>query len=57
MATFTEWEKIGIRDFLKCQETNDLAMSLAKIISKNIITPKTLSGNVNNSKRSNSMLT
>lgn len=44
MSEFTDWEKFGVKDFFGAQSTPELAINLAKIISKNILTPIHLPG-------------
>lgn len=44
MSEFADWEKIGIKNFFVAQPTQELVITLAKIVSKNILTPQDLNG-------------
>lgn len=44
MSEIADWEKNGIKHFFVAQPTQELATTLAKIVSKNILTPQDLTG-------------
>lgn len=44
MDTIKDWERDGIKDFLRSQPDTELAISLAKVISKKNLIPGSLEG-------------
>lgn len=44
MENFTNWEKRGLREFFNSAEMTALAIPVAKIVSKNMLSPQTQSG-------------
>lgn len=44
MCEIKNWERVGVSDFLSAQPSLELATTLAKIVSKKILTPQDLAG-------------
>lgn len=41
---FANWEIQGLRDFFKCKEIVDLVIPVARIVSKNLLNPQSIPG-------------
>lgn len=48
MEKFSDWEKQGLSDLLKSELFQESTFSIAKIVSKNMLTPQTVSGSMSN---------
>lgn len=44
MGRFENWEKHGVKDFFQSEVAADVAISVAKIVSKNMLNPQTIAG-------------
>lgn len=44
MDKFQSWETQGLQEFFNCTEIADLVISVAKIVSKNLLNPQSISG-------------